>query len=127
MWYIVDHDEPKRPRILLLEDDPLVGPFIEHVLLDAGYRVHFVGTVAEAQSQLDSRTYDLVVADERLPDGSGLTIADAAKDRGIKTLVVTGCALEFPAEHLRHEYLMKPVRPAELLSVLKLTLGEGPE
>ncbi len=113
--------------ILLLEDDPDVGPYLEHVLLDQGYRVYFAATVAEAQSLLHRRTYDLVVTDGRLPDGNGLTIADAAKDRGIKTLVVTGFALQLPREQLqRHEYLMKPVRAAELLGVVKLALGEGP-
>lgn len=119
--------DPQQRRILLIEDDPSVGPFLEHILLSAGYRVHFVSSFAEAQSLLDSRTYDLVLADGRLPDGSGLTIADTAKDRGIKTLVVTAYALQLPAEQLqRHEYLMKPVRPAELLGAVKLTLGEGP-
>jgi PleD family two-component response regulator len=42
-------------RILLIEDDPDVGPLLERALLQAGFKVHWVSTVSEAQALLDER------------------------------------------------------------------------
>jgi len=116
----------ERKLILVVEDDPDVGPVMEHVLISAGYRVQLVAALAEALSQLQSRTYDLVLTDVMLPDGNGIGIADAASDRGIACLVVTGHALRLPVEDLaRHEVLLKPVRPRELVIAVERRLA-GP-
>jgi CheY-like chemotaxis protein len=110
----------RQPTILLVEDDPLVRPVMLHTLLAAGYRVDAAANAADARERLGSRSYDLVVTDGRLPDGSGLSIADEAKERGAKALVVTGHALRFVNADLgRHDYLLKPLRPAELISAVR--------
>jgi DNA-binding response OmpR family regulator len=116
-----------RKLILVVEDDPDVGPATEYVLISAGYRVHLVASLGEALSQLQARAYDLVVTDIMLPDGNGIGIADAASDRGVACLVVTGHALELPVEDLaRHEVLLKPVRSRELIIAVKRRLA-GPD
>lgn len=110
--------------ILLVEDDPDVGPVLEHILISAGYRVHLVPTLGEAGSQLEARAYDLVLTDVMLPDGNGIGIADAAKERGIASMVVTGHAFQIPAEELaRHEVLLKPVRARELVGAVERRLA----
>jgi DNA-binding response OmpR family regulator len=115
----------ERKLILLVEDDPDVGPVMEHALISAGYRVHLVAALGEALSQLQTRTYDLVLTDVMLPDGNGIGIADAANDRGIACLVVTGHALRLPVEDLaRHEVLLKPVRARELVIAVGRRLAE---
>jgi CheY-like chemotaxis protein len=118
----------ERKLILLVEDDPDVGPVMEHVLISAGYRVHLVAALGEALSQLQSRTYDLVLTDVMLPDGNGLGIADAANERGIASLVITGHAFQIPKDDLaRHEVLLKPVRAHELVGAIERRLaGSGP-
>jgi CheY-like chemotaxis protein len=106
--------------ILLVEDDPLVRPVMLHTLVRAGYKVEAATTVTNAHERLASRSFDLVVTDGKLPDGSGITIADEAKERGTKVLVVTGHALRCAQDGLgRHDYLLKPVRPAELVSAVR--------
>jgi CheY-like chemotaxis protein len=107
-------------RIMLVEDDPDVRPLLEHILLGAGYHVDVAATHARAVELLDADAlYDLVVTDGKLGDGSGLAIADRAKARGAKTLIITGYALQFPQEDLgRHRYIWKPVRRGELLAVV---------
>jgi CheY-like chemotaxis protein len=103
-------------RILLVEDDPDVRDLYEHVLLGAGYLVNAAESAFKAFSLIDENAYDLVVTDGTLPDGNGIAIADAAKSRGMKAVIVTGYALRFAKEDLeRHDYLLKPVRPGELL------------
>jgi DNA-binding response OmpR family regulator len=106
-------------RVLLVEDDPYVGPLLEHVLLSAGFRVHWTTRFVEGEALLDHRAYDLVITDVMLPDGNGLKIADAAKARGIRSIVITAYAFQIPTEQLApHEVLLKPIRPHELLSAI---------
>jgi DNA-binding NtrC family response regulator len=110
-------------RILLVEDDQNVRVLLEHVLIDAGYEVDSTTTVADAKSLLDSVTYDLLLADGRLPDGTGMALADIAQASGIKALIITGYAFQLANQELgRYEFLMKPVRPAELVEAIDRTL-----
>src|SRR6266705_2518391 len=103
-------------RILLVEDDEDVRPMMERVLLSVGYQVDSVASVRSAVILLRRRSYDLVVADGRLPDGTGMMAADRAAEKGINTLIVTAYAFRLPKEELlRYPYLLKPVRPNELL------------
>ena len=109
-------------RILLVEDEYNVRVLLEHVLIDAGYEVDSAATVAEAKSLLASVHYDLLLADGRLPDGTGMMLADQAEEGGIKALIITGYAFQL-AELGRYEFLMKPVRPAELVGAIERILG----
>lgn len=100
--------------ILLVEDDADVRFVVGHVLLDAEHQVDTAATVAAGFKLLNSREYDLVIADGKLPDGTGLDVADSAVDRGIKALVMTGYAFTLPRKDpRRYEILLKPLRPRE--------------
>jgi DNA-binding NtrC family response regulator len=106
-------------RILLVEDDAELRLLLEHVLLGAGYDVDTAATVEAACALLGSAVYDLVLADGRLEDGTGMMVAEQAAECGAKTLIITGYAFELPKEQLgRYEYLLKPVRPSELLEAV---------
>ena len=63
-------------RILLVEDEPEIRAVLDEALRDKSYAVDFAGTVREAKGWLASQTYDLVIADWKLPDGDGRLIAD---------------------------------------------------
>jgi two-component system, OmpR family, KDP operon response regulator KdpE len=103
-------------RILLVEDDPELRLLLEHVLLGAGYVVDTAATVAQANRRLDEAIYDLVLADGRLEDGTGMMVAEKAIEAGSRALIITGYAFDLPTKELgRYEYLLKPVRPSELL------------
>jgi two-component system copper resistance phosphate regulon response regulator CusR len=111
-------------RILLVEDDGNLRLLLEHVLLGAGYEVETAATVAAAYALLDRTTYDLVLADGRLEDGTGMMVADLARETGANALIITGYAFELPREELeRFDFLLKPVRPSELLEAIERVLG----
>lgn len=100
-------------RILFVEDDEEVRSLIEEFLTGAGHEVDTAGTVARGQSLLDTRKYDLVLVNGRLPDGTGLAVAQKAHQLGVKSLMITGYAYEF--DHRRPDYLtilQKPIRRA---------------
>ena len=111
-------------RILLVEDDQNVRVLLEHVLFDAGYEVDSATTLAEARSLLDTVNYELLLADGRLPDGTGMELAERAEGAGAKVLIITGYAFQLANDDLgRYDFLMKPVRPAELIAAIKRVLG----
>jgi len=110
-------------RILLVEDDLDVCLVMEHALIDGGHAVDATGRVFAGFVLLGSHPYDLVVTDVRLPDGSGIEVADRAREKSIPTLIVTGYAFNLPPDDLdRYEFLLKPVRPSELLQAVEHAL-----
>ena len=124
-----DGKEQKRigmDRILLVEDDAELRLLLEHVLLGARYEVDTAATVEAACELLGSADYDLVLADGRLQDGTGMVVADRAVAAGVKALIITGYAFELKDELGRHDYLLKPVRPSELLEAVDRMLHSTP-
>jgi DNA-binding response OmpR family regulator len=110
-------------HILLVEDDLGVCLIIKDALLDAGYEVDATGRVIGGFVLLGSHSYDLVITDVRMPDGSGIEVADRAREKGIPTLIVTGYAFSLPNDDLdRFEVLSKPVRPSELVAAVERVL-----
>jgi DNA-binding NtrC family response regulator len=110
-------------RILLVEDDLGVRPLLEHVIASDGHEVLAVESVKNALLYLATQPFDLVVTDALLPDGSGMNLADAAKEKGVRTLVITGYGLSLPAGSLaQYDYLLKPLRPKEILEAIRARL-----
>jgi len=95
---------------------------MEHSLIDGGYDVDVSGTVLGGRELLERRAYDLVVADGRMPDGTGIELADKARERGVPALIITGYAFNLSDDLSRFEFLLKPVRPSELLQAVDRAL-----
>jgi DNA-binding NtrC family response regulator len=102
-------NKPMTARILLTEDDEDVRDLVEMVLVDEGYQVDATDSVAGALSLLDNQSHDLLFTDGMLPDGTGLVIADRAKERDIKVVFFTGLINALPEEELaQYTVLRKP-------------------
>jgi CheY-like chemotaxis protein len=72
----------QRPiRILLVEDDPTTLRVMARMLGGLGYRVRTASRVKEAIAMSERETFDLLISDIGLPDGSGLDIMRALKRR----------------------------------------------
>lgn len=111
------------PRILLVEDERDVRLIPEHILIDAGYAVDTADTASGAKDLLDSGSYDVLLADVRLPDGTGMEVADAASEKGIKAIIITGYAFTLPEGVAdRYDALLKPLRPIEITTVIERVL-----
>jgi DNA-binding response OmpR family regulator len=111
-------------RILLLEDEAEIAEILALALDGEGYLVDLAATVAEARTRLETLTYCLVIADLRLPDGDGLEIAEHAADLGAVTFIMSGYLFQLErGTASRHELLMKPLRPSELIEAVHRRIG----
>lgn len=61
-------------RVLVVEDDPQLGPWLRNVLGNAFGSSDVVTTLDEARAAVAVRPFDLVVLDRGLPDGDGLAL-----------------------------------------------------
>jgi len=112
------------PAILIVDDEESVLRFVGTLVEEEGYTTLRAGTLEDGEKLLDKK-YALALLDITLPDGSGLVLAKKIKKRtpDLPVVIMTG----FPGggnvrESLEVEpdaYLLKPVAPAILLSLLK--------
>ena len=111
--------------LLLVEDDPVLGPSLEQRLVLEGFAVRHAISLAEAREILRQSPPSLVLSDIRLPDGSGETLIDDLSDRlgAIPTIFMTAYGdLEQAVRLLRHgarDYLVKPFDLDECVERLK--------
>lgn len=111
-------------RVLVVEDDDAVRAVLSAILDDAGYSVETSATFVTAKKLLCSEAFDLLVADVLLPHlgssgGSGIELADLARERGIRCILMTGRhEVADKITQLQVPYLLKPFRPAALLKTI---------
>lgn len=81
-------------KLLLVEDDPLLGESLHEALCKRGYRTRLAVSGAEALSASSDDSFDIVLQDVRLPDADGLDIlADIlAGQPHCQAMVMTGQA-----------------------------------
>ena len=106
-------------RLLLLEDDPILGSGLCTYLRADGHVVDWCQRVAEAKG-LRNETYDAMLVDWQLPDGSGLDWVQALRRSGNKTPVLVLTARDLLSDRIQgldsgaDDYLVKPFDPEEL-------------
>lgn len=100
-------------RIMILEDDPLIGLDLQILVEDCGHSV--VGpfmTVAEARGHAE-RDIDFALLDVDLPDGKSFGLAEALASRRVPFAFVSGSRPQEIPEHLRAAaFIAKPFRAA---------------
>ncbi|WP_248802993.1 response regulator [Pseudomonas sp. MWU13-2100] len=115
-------------RILLVEDDPMIGEAIQGALKDASYAIDWVNNGTTALAALDTQHYDLVLLDLGLPGQDGLEVLGCirARDNGVPLLIIT--ARDGLGDRLHgldggaDDYLLKPFDMAELLARMRAVL-----
>ena len=117
-------------RILLVEDDVMIGEAVLAGLRDAAYAVDWVKDGALALAAADSENYDLVLLDLGLPKKDGLQVlAGLRRDKHMPVLIVT--ARDDLDSRLRgldggaDDYVIKPFDMAELLARMRAVLRRG--
>ena len=116
-------------RLLVVDDEPDLRTLYELTLLREGYDVEAAESVEDAWQCLSNASYDAVITDMRLTDGSGLDLLRRleAAGRQEKTVVITAYgSAENAVEALKagaFDYLTKPVDLRQFRHVIASALG----
>ncbi|EKV29851.1 two-component hybrid sensor and regulator [Caenispirillum salinarum AK4] len=121
---------PDRPvRVLLVEDEALIGEMMAERLTDHGFPTTVRGSVAEALAALEAEVPDAVVTDLSLPDGPGEVLLDRlARDwPQVFTIALSGREPDTAAmpDGAIDMLLRKPASPEKLAECLRQLLDAG--
>ncbi len=124
-----------RPRLLLLEDDPQLGPLMRQVL-DEVYSVTLVADGNTGVATAMEGTFEVMIVDRRLPGLDGLGVIETLRRQRITTPMLVLTALGTIQDKVRgldagaNDYLVKPFEFEELFARLRairrVYTGEGP-
>ena len=107
-------------RILLIEDDTVLGAAVRDQVAAGGHSVDWVMRLDAARDAMAGAAFDLVLLDLMLPDGLGLTFLKALRGRGDVTPVIILTALDQVSDRIdglnagADDYLVKPFDLHEL-------------
>jgi two-component system, OmpR family, response regulator len=120
-------------RILLVEDDAVLGSVMMRSLRDAGHRIDLAVTLAQARHFWLVQAFDAVLLDLSLPDGSGLSVLREARARNDRTPTLVLTARNRTDERIRgldagaDDYLGKPFDLAEVEARLRALVRRSRE
>ncbi|RWD03701.1 MAG: response regulator transcription factor [Mesorhizobium sp.] len=117
-----------QPHILVVDDDREIRTLLGRYLDGQGFRVSVAADRRESEQKLGSGQFDLIVLDVMLPDGSGLDICRALRDRKPHIPVILLTALKEDVDRIiglelgADDYLGKPFNPRELAARIRAVL-----
>ena len=100
-------------KILLLEDDITLGNGIRMALQSPSVQITLCRTLAQAQNALAQNSYDLLILDINLPDGSGLQLLEQVRNTSrVPVILLTANDMEMDVvmglEAGADDYITKP-------------------
>jgi two-component system OmpR family response regulator len=114
----------KSMRLLLIEDDDILGEGLRDFLAVDGHRVDWCRTLQQVAAH-EGEPYDALLVDWQLPDGSGLDWLRGRRRRGDATPALMLTARDLLDDRVRgldsgaDDYLVKPFAPEELAARLR--------
>ena len=122
-------------KILVIEDEPDIRKNLEYNLAREGFSVIGAASISEAELNLSAQTFNLILLDLMLPDGSGLDLCKKikadSKTESIPVIILTAkddevdkvVGFEIGAD----DYVTKPFSVRELILRVKAVLKRGTE
>lgn len=112
-------------RVLLVEDDEMIGQAVQHALHDAAFAADWVRTGPLALTAISAHHYDLMLLDLGLPGKDGLAVLQAVRAQGFGLPILILTARDALEDRLRgldggaDDYVLKPFEMAELLARMR--------
>ena len=107
-------------RVLLVEDQDLLGDAVRDYVARSGHAVDWMKTIADSEAALSSVEYGLILLDLNLPDGSGLDLLKKMRRKAQATPVIILTARDQVSDRIlglnsgADDYLVKPFDLDEL-------------
>jgi len=117
----------RRPRVLLVEDDPALGQMLVWCFEEAGAQVEWADTCMAAWRLARETAQDLVLIDADLPDGDGVALAESLTDTDPLTRIAIcsgrhGVQGRGAGRLATNAFLTKPVPEHDLAALLEAAL-----
>ena len=118
-------------RLLLVEDDTMIGEVVLDLLRAEHYAVDWVKDGDEADAGLEAGGFDLLILDIRLPKLSGLEVLKRLRARNSRVPVLLLTALDSVTDRVRgldagaDDYLAKPFQLDELNARVRALIRRG--
>ena len=115
-------------RLLLVEDDAMIGEALEATLREASYAVDWVRDGLMATTALKTHGYELVLLDLGLPGKDGITLLRQLREDGHATPAVIITARDNVEDRIlgldvgADDYVLKPFDAKELLARMRAVL-----
>lgn len=115
-------------RVLLVEDDKMIGAAVVEALKDAAYAVDWVRDGGLAIEATRSETYELALLDLGLPAVDGLDVLKTIRAANVKLPVIILTARDALDDRIRgldlgaDDYLIKPFEIQELLARMRAVI-----
>ena len=119
---------PRRPRLLLIDDDPSVIRGLWRVLRGSRpqFQVNTAGSAIQALGALAELSYDVVITDLQMPGGGQAVLEALLKHHPETARIVYSSQIESVdtdlVRSLSHIVLAKPVSESELLAAVDFAL-----
>ena len=115
------------PKVLIVDDDPLVAEHLKGLVMAAGFEAHTVGSGAEALATLRKDFCPIVITDRVMPDMDGLTLCRTIRSEQYAGYVYMLLLTIQDAEQDilagldagADDYLSKRASPAQLIARLR--------
>lgn len=107
-------------RILLIEDDTVLGAAVRDQIAGDGHSADWVMRLDAAEDALAGAAFDLILLDLMLPDGRGIPFLKSLRSRGNATPVIILTALDQVSDRIdglnagADDYMVKPFDLSEL-------------
>lgn len=115
-------------RVLVVEDDAMIGEAVRHALKDASYAVDWVRDGSAALTAMAAQTYDIVLLDLSLPKKDGIEVLRSMRGRDIPVPVLVVTARDGLEDRIKgldagaDDYVLKPFEMGELLARMRAVL-----
>jgi DNA-binding NtrC family response regulator len=114
----------ERLKLLLLDDEPIVGKRLKPALAKIGCEVEVFENPKEALKRIEEQEFDIVVTDIRMKDVDGIEVLEMVRKKSSRTkvIMITGYAMMETAREAMEkgafDFIAKPFEPDELRAVV---------